>query len=105
MKFKFLAFGLLVAFAACNGEAPANSEEATTETATDATTEASPVAANLDPVCGMTYDGAWEEYSVTDGDTTRFCSSTCKGAFEGNPAKYQKQEAHEGHDDHEGHAH
>ncbi len=102
MKYRILAFGLLFSLAACNGEAPAENE-ATTETTT---TEEQPViAANLDPVCNMTYDASWDQYAVADSDTTWFCSETCKTAFEGNPAKYQKHEAQEEHDDHEGHAH
>ncbi|MEZ5018167.1 MAG: YHS domain-containing protein [Flavipsychrobacter sp.] len=101
MKFRILAFGLLVAFASCNNEASTENETTATEEAV--TEETSAVAANVDPVCGMTHDSSWEEYSVTDGDTTWFCSSTCKAAFEGNPAKYQKQEEHDGHEGHEEH--
>jgi len=94
MKYTFLAVAACVLFAACNGEA---SSEATneTETTTEATTEMEEAPAHahakMDPVCEMVYDASWTEYSVSGTDTTWFCSETCKTAYEGNPAKYNKE--------------
>ncbi len=92
MKYTFLAVAACVLFAACNGEA---SSEATneTETSTEGTTEEASAHAHakLDPVCEMEYDGSWTEFSVNGTDTTWFCSETCKAAYDGNPAKYNKE--------------
>ena len=41
-----------------------------------------------DPVCGMPYDTSYHEFSVYNADTVNFCSPTCKGVFDKNPAKY-----------------
>jgi YHS domain-containing protein len=94
MKYTFLAIAACVLFAACNGEA---TSETTNETA-PATEMEAPVEtavvdpnAKIDPVCEMVKDDSWTEYSVSGTDTTWFCSETCKGAYDGNPAKYNKQ--------------
>lgn len=80
-----LASGLLLA--ACNSAG--NEETATTDTVAAAPVETAPVAEGpKDPVCEMTKDVSWTEYTVYENDTVWFCSETCKGAFVGNPAKY-----------------
>lgn len=74
--------------ASCNNAAETKTE--TTEApATEATTPAPIASAKpIDPVCDMELDAAWTNYSVYNNDTVKFCSETCKTAFDGNPAKY-----------------
>lgn len=64
----------------------------TTEEATPSSTGSAPLAmAKADPVCGMEKDSTWTDHVVADGDTTWFCSETCKSAYVGNPKKYMKK--------------
>lgn len=42
----------------------------------------------IDPICKMTYEASWEEYSVQGNDTIWFCSEYCKTSFDANPALY-----------------
>ncbi len=95
MKYTILALSAAFLLAACNGEPKVGDSEATTETTTT-TTENTEVAvadpnAKIDPVCDMVKDDTWTEYSVNGTDTTWFCSSTCKEAYDANPAKYAKK--------------
>lgn len=88
MKYYALALIAAVSFTACNNET--KTEEATTQTTTTETHTAEPIAAAgpVDPVCNMTKDATWTEYTVNGTDTVWFCSETCKTAYLGNPAKY-----------------
>jgi YHS domain-containing protein len=72
-----------------NGESTAS---VTLPGATESTTTAAqPVlAANIDPVCEMTYDTSWTESTVYMNDTVHFCSENCKTAFVAHPEKYKK---------------
>lgn len=51
-------------------------------------TEAAAPAGPMDPVCEMTKEAGWTEYTVHNGDTVWFCSDVCKGVFAKNPEKY-----------------
>lgn len=78
------SFGIV----SCNNAAE---EKTTTETAAPAPeTQPEPVAAAkpIDPVCEMELEDTWTEYTIYNNDTVKFCSETCKKAFEGNPSKY-----------------
>jgi YHS domain-containing protein len=88
MKYYALALIAAVSFTACNSAT--KTEEATTETTTTETpaTEQVASAGPVDPVCNMTKDATWTEYTVNGADTVWFCSETCKTAYIGNPAKY-----------------
>lgn len=94
MKYTFLAVAACMFFAACNSEATSettNETEAATEMEAPMETAAADPNAKIDPVCEMVKDDTWTEYSVNGTDTTWFCSETCKSAYEGNPAKYNKE--------------
>lgn len=54
----------------------------------DAPTQA---AGAIDPVCKMEKTAEWTEYSVSNSDTTWFCSPHCKESFAKNPEKYLSQ--------------
>lgn len=45
----------------------------------------------IDPVCDMVKGDDWTEFSVTNKDTTWFCSPHCKKTFDKNPKKYTKK--------------
>jgi Cu+-exporting ATPase len=54
-------------------------------------TSTNAVAAVLDPVCGMTIDPAMAAGSSNvNGETTHFCSQTCKTMFDAEPKKYSE---------------
>ncbi|MBV8255218.1 MAG: YHS domain-containing protein [Chitinophaga sp.] len=65
-----------------------------TETAATAAPAATPATEQMasgklpDPVCEMPYDTSYHEFTVYKTDTIHFCSTTCKGVFEKNPAKF-----------------
>ncbi len=96
MKKYIIAIASVAFMASCGGENNAESastEETTTEAVATETTEPTEVAdpnAKVDPVCDMVKDDTWTEYSVNGTDTVWFCSSTCKEAYDANPAKYAK---------------
>lgn len=53
------------------------------------------LAKKTDPVCGMEKDNTWTEFSVTNSDTTWFCSPHCKESFDKDPAKYGNKKTEE----------
>lgn len=88
---RLLPFALACLLAACGAGSTKHSapEDTTTAMAPAATATDAAVAGKLgDPVCGMPYDTAYKEWSVYKTDTVHFCSPTCKGVFDKNPAKY-----------------
>lgn len=75
----------------CSNQQTTEETATTTENTTVDTTSNKPMASVVgptDPVCGMVKDDTWTDYNVADGDTTWFCSETCKTAYMGNPKKY-----------------
>ncbi len=95
MKKYIIAMAAIAFMASCgneNNSESATAEETTTEaTATTETAEVADPNAKIDPVCEMVKDDTWTEYSVSGTDTVWFCSSTCKEAYDANPAKYAKK--------------
>ncbi|HEY9178854.1 MAG TPA: hypothetical protein VIN07_14250 [Flavipsychrobacter sp.] len=91
MKKYLIAIAAVAFMASCGSENTA--EESTTEEASTESTEqaAADPNAKVDPVCEMEKDDTWTEYSVNGTDTVWFCSSTCKEAYDANPAKYAKK--------------
>lgn len=45
----------------------------------------------VDPVCGMTRNEKWTEFTAVASDTTWFCSPVCKEQFDADPAKFPKK--------------
>jgi len=86
MKYLLWAGSLLFLVSCANNP---SGQEASSEEA-NPTEEVQVASSQLDPVCKMEYETTWTEYHVQDGDTTWFCSETCKDAFAANPAKYMK---------------
>jgi YHS domain-containing protein len=95
MKKYIIAMAAVAFMASCGSEnnaESANTEETTTDaTATTEATEVADPNTKIDPVCEMAKDDTWTEYSVSGTDTVWFCSSTCKEAYDANPAKYAKK--------------
>ena len=46
---------------------------------------------DVDPVCGMTRNEKWTEFTANASDTTWFCSPVCKEQFDADPAKFPKK--------------
>lgn len=90
MKYSVLAFALSFMFVACGNSNSEHNDEASN----DVVEMEAPVAENAvtDPVCGMVYDAAWTDYSVSGTDTLWFCGEGCKKAYEARPEKYMKKE-------------
>jgi len=78
-----------IAFASCNVSVENKDNKETKETATSEPQSTEPkIAGKIDPFCGMTKDDTWTEFSVSNSDTTWFCSPHCKESFDKDPAKY-----------------
>lgn len=95
MKKLLTAFCLTAILASCANQE--NTEEENTEPMEmETTTEETPMATvEKDPTCGMTRDASWTEYTVSaTGDSTWFCSETCKTAYLAkNEVKEEVEEA------------
>jgi YHS domain-containing protein len=44
----------------------------------------------VDPVCEMTKDSSWSDFTIYKNDTVWFCSEACKRGFLARPTKYEK---------------
>lgn len=95
MKSLFLIAGTALFLVSCAGQPE-----------TPETTESIPAIAEgpKDPVCKMSKEDTWTEYTATGTDTTWFCSEFCKDAYAANPAKYDPLHGSEA-EDHTGHNH
>lgn len=91
MKKGFLFVAAAIAFSACGNDAAseAKQEDHTGHDHTESTNPMARVFTDIDPVCEMTRNENWVEYSVKGSDTTWFCSPVCKEQFEANPEKFK----------------
>jgi YHS domain-containing protein len=91
-KYILMAAVLLFTAASCNEAANNASTEIPAMPAEPAKTEASKYTkgAKMDPICEMSWDTSWTEYTVYMNDTVKFCSENCKTAFLARPEKYVK---------------
>ena len=92
MKKISLIIAAALSFAACNDSVKTENHEETHKTETGGTTA---LAKKTDPVCGMEKDNTWTEFTVTNSDTTWFCSPHCKETFDKEPAKFLNKKPEE----------
>lgn len=87
---KFIALAIAItALAACNNSAK-TIQTSTVSINTDTTKTVTNSHVKIDPVCGMTKDSTWTDYTIYKGDSVWFCSAAEKQAFIANPKKYIK---------------
>lgn len=90
-KYILIAAMICISAASCN-DAANNATEIPAMPAEQAKTEAPKYTkgAKMDPICEMSWDTSWTEYTVYMNDTVKFCSENCKTAFLAHPEKYVK---------------
>lgn len=91
MKKVFFFVAAAIAFSACGNDATseANHDEHSGHDHAEETNPMARIFTEKDPVCDMTRNENWVEYSVSGSDTTWFCSPVCKEQFEATPEKYK----------------